>query len=272
MAQEFPNGIPAWISYQVFSFCVILMNNLTALPLSTCAGLHSQMTTCEQMAFQHILAKLRPQRAVEVGTYKGGSLQILAHFCKHVDSIDIDPAVADVLGSRFSNVTFHTGNSAELLPSTLRAASELSEPVAFVLIDGDHSTEGVRRDISALLTVPPSCEMVVLMHDAFNPDCRAGILSANWQGSPYVHEVEIDYIPGVYHQQAYDTAAARSMWGGFACAFLKPEPRQGDLVISQRQQGLFEAVLLQSSHAPQKRTLLQSAKSRARALLTSLSG
>jgi hypothetical protein len=102
--------------------------------------------------------------------------------------------------------------------------------------------------------------MFVLMHNAFNPDCRAGILSANWQGPPHVHEVEIDHIPGVYHQKAYDKAAARTMWGGFACALLKPEPRQGDLVISQRQQGLFEAVLLQSSHAPQWRTLLHRAK------------
>ena len=247
------------------------MDHLSALSLSSYAGLPSQMTTCEQMAIQHILFGLRPQRAVEVGTYKGGSLQILAHYCTHIESIDIDPSVSATLGLRFSNVTFHTGNSAELLPSVLRAGSESSEPVSFVLIDGDHSTEGVRRDINALLSVPPNGEMVVLMHDAFNPDCRAGILSANWQHSPFVHEVEIDYIPGVYHQQAYDTAAARTMWGGFACALLKPEPRQGDLVISQRQQGLFEAVLLQSSHASQRRTLLQQGKARVRTLLKSLS-
>jgi hypothetical protein len=225
------------------------------------------MTTCEQMAIHHMLSELRPQRAVEVGTYKGGSLQVLAHFCKHVESIDIDPSVSAVLGPRFSNVTFRTGNSSELLPSALRSASESSEPVGFVLIDGDHSTEGVRRDINALLSVPPSCDMVMLMHDAFNPDCRAGILSANWQLCRYVHEVEIDYIPGIYHQQSYDTAAARTMWGGFACALLKPEPRQGDLVISQRQQGLFEAVLLQSSHAPQHSNVLQRTKARVRTIV-----
>ena len=234
-------------------------------------SLHSQMTTCEWMTLQHILAGLQPKSAIEVGTYKGGSLQVLAHFCEHVASIDIDSSIADALAGRFANVTYYTGNSAELLPSVLRSYAQDREPVGFVLIDGDHSTEGVRCDINALLSVTPSCDLVVLMHDAFNPDCRAGILSANWQGSPHVHEVEIDFIPGVYHQQAYDTAAARTMWGGFACALLKPEPRQGDLVISQRQQGLFEAVLLQSSHAPQRRTLLQRAKSRVRTLFTSLS-
>jgi hypothetical protein len=231
--------------------------------------LHSQMTTCEMLSLHQILASLSPRRALEIGTYRGGSLQVLSRFCQHVESIDTDPSIPGDLGHLFANVTFHTGNSAEILPSALHAGSESSEPVDFVLIDGDHSTEGVRRDINAFLSVPPTCEVVVLMHDAFNPDCRAGILSANWQGSLYVHEVEIDYIPGVYHQHAYDTAAARTMWGGFACALLKPEPRKGDLVISQRQQGLFEAVLLQSSHAPQRRTLLQRVKTRARTLLRS---
>jgi hypothetical protein len=230
------------------------------------AGLHSQMTICEQMAIEHILSEIRPHRAVEVGTYKGGSLQILAHYCKYVESIDINPSIPSSLGPRFSNVTFHTGNSADLLPAALYASFESGEPVSFVLIDGDHSIEGVRRDINSLLGVPPSCEMVVLMHDAFNPDCRAGILSANWQLCPHVHEVEIDYIPGVYHQQAYDTAAARTMWGGFACALLKPEHRQGDLLISQRQQGLFEAVFLQSSHAPKQPTAFQRSKARMRSI------
>jgi hypothetical protein len=246
------------------------MDHLAALSLSSYAGLHSQMTTCEQMAIQRILGELCPLRAVEVGTYKGGSLQVLSHFCKHVESIDIDPSVSDALGPKFSNVTFHTGNSAKLLPSVLRATARGADPVGFVLIDGDHSADGVRRDINALLSVPPSCDMVVLLHDAFNPECRSGILTANWHLCPYVHEVEIDYIPGVYHQQAYDTAAARTMWGGFACAVLKPEPRQGELVISQRQQGLFEAVLFQSSHAPRGSTLLYNAKARARSLLTKL--
>ncbi len=243
------------------------MDQLSGIFIHPFAGLHWQMTTCEQMALQQILGSIRPQHAVEVGTYKGGSLQVLSALCGHVDSIDIDPSVPEVLGGLFSNVTFHTGNSAELLPAVLRDAASTTQHVIFVLIDGDHSSEGVRRDINALLSVPPNSEMVVLMHDAFNPDCRAGIISAGWHESPYVHDVEIDFIPGVYHHQAYDTAAARSMWGGFACALLKPEPRQGELVISQRQQGLFKAVFLQSSHAPCRPSLLQRAKARLRRLV-----
>lgn len=119
-------------------------------------------------------------------------MQVLARLCKLVDSFVIEPSVSEVLRPRFSNDTFYTGNSAELLPSVLRCFSELSDPVSFVLIDCDHTTECVRRDINALLSVPPSCEMVVLMHDDFNPDCRADILSEDWQQCPFVHEVEVD--------------------------------------------------------------------------------
>lgn len=222
--------------------------------------LHWQMTTCEQLALSQVLESLSPEHAIEIGTHRGGSLQVLAHHCRQVDSIDIDPSIPEALGGLFSNVTFHTGNSSELLPNILSQAVRANHPVDFVLIDGDHSSEGVRRDINCLLSLRPITKMVVLMHDAFNPDCRAGIVSANWRECPYVHEVEIDFIPGVYHQHAYDSAAARTMWGGFACALLKPDPRQGQLLVSQRQQGLFQAVHLQSSHATSNRTWVQRAK------------
>jgi hypothetical protein len=102
------------------------------------------MTTCEWMALPHILAGTQPKCAIEVRAEKGLSLQALAYFCVHVDSIDIDPSVVDKLVSRFSNVTFHTGSSASLLPSFLRSDAQDSEPISFVLIDGDHSTDGVR--------------------------------------------------------------------------------------------------------------------------------
>ena len=54
-------------------------------------GLHSQMTACDWIALQHILSGLNTKNAIEVGTCQGGSLQVLAHFCERVNSIDIDP-------------------------------------------------------------------------------------------------------------------------------------------------------------------------------------
>jgi hypothetical protein len=91
------------------------------------------------------------------------------------------------------------------------------------------------------------------MHDSFNPACREGMRSADWAGCSHVHSVELDYIPGVYHEQAYDTAAARTMWGGFACAIMEAEHRVGGLTVLESQRGLFEAVYRDSAHAPQPR-------------------
>ena len=212
-------------------------------------GLHWQMTSCEKFAIQHILNHIRPAFAIEVGTYQGGSLQALSSFSGFVDSIDIDPNVSNSLKHRFSNVNFYTGNSTDYITGLLEKHNEVNQPVEFILIDGDHSTEGGRNDIEAILRVPPQKQITVLMHDSFNPDCRAGILSAGWEYCPYVHEVEVDFIPGVYHEHASDTALPRTMWGGFACAVLKPEKRTGNLLISERQKGLFNAVLRSSVYS-----------------------
>jgi cephalosporin hydroxylase len=157
-------------------------------------GLHWQMTSCEKFALQHILNHIRPAFAIEIGTYQGGSLQVLSNFCGIVDSIDIVPEVRSSLEHRFNNVNFYTGNSSELLPGLLEKHNSARQPVEFILIDGDHSTQGVRNDIEAILSVPPQKQITILMHDSFNPDCRAGILSADWQSCPYVHEVEVDFI------------------------------------------------------------------------------
>jgi hypothetical protein len=64
-----------------------------------------------------------------------------------------------------------------------------------------------------------------------------------------VQWVDLDFVPGIYHQHAYDTADARSMWGGFACAYLTPEPRTHRLEVRESQRGLFEAVKAVSAHA-----------------------
>ena len=212
-------------------------------------SLHWQMTNCERFAMQDILRRLQPNLSIEVGTYQGGSLQVISHFSRKVISIDIDPEVEERLSNKFANVDFRCGNSYELLPNLLEESENSNRDIEFILIDGDHSTQGVQRDINALLQYKPRKRCVILMHDSFNPDCREGIKTASWLTSPYVQCVELDFIPGIYHYDAYDTAAARTMWGGFACAVLDSTIRREELVIQESQKGLFEAVFANSSHA-----------------------
>jgi hypothetical protein len=215
--------------------------------------LHWQMSTCERFALAGLLQRLRPELSLEIGTYMGGSLQALAKYSHRVISIDIDPQVAVKLSPLFPNTDFRSGDSATLLPDLIRDINLGPTSPAFVLIDGDHSREGVRRDIEALLGLKPRQQTVVILHDSFNPECRAGMRAANWAACPNVHEVELDYVPGIFHEKAYDTAEARTMWGGLACAILEPFPRTHELVMRECQRGLFETVLKNSSHAPRRR-------------------
>jgi hypothetical protein len=216
--------------------------------------LHWQMSNADRLAISGILARVKPDVSIEVGCYKGGSLQVISHYSNKVHSLDIEPGVT-TLGDRFSNVEFHIGSSRDTLPSLVEALNRDDKPVEFVLIDGDHSSEGVRSDINSLLSLKITKRLVIMMHDPFNPDCRLGIRTADWAENPHVHYVELDFTVGNFHSPAQDTAIEGSMWGGLACAILEPWERSSALVIGQRQQAAFEAVYARSCYQTPKLSL-----------------
>ena len=156
------------------------------------------------------------------------------------------------------------GDSRTVLPELLERIGRLGEELGFVLIDGDHSTEGVHDDINNVLRSVPTRPIFVVFHDSFHPPCRRGILSASWSECDYVHYVEVDFVPGVYHLEAFDTAQARSMYGGLALAMMQPQRRAGPLVIHESQKGLFETMLLASRHLATRRPLLVRALQKAK--------
>lgn len=209
---------------------------------------HWQMSIAEQIAMKYILGKIKPKVSVEVGTYKGGSLQVLSHFSNRVISIDIDSNVKYALESYFNNVQFIAGDSGSVLTQILYEQNKLNIPVEFILLDGAHSTNGILRDIKALENWQPLTKCILMIHDSFNPFCRKGILQASWDSLPYVHNLEIDYISGTYFKEAFDTAKPRTMWGGLAMAEIYPYKREGQLPIRTSQQDLFDLVYSMSSH------------------------
>ena len=52
----------------------------------------------------------------------------------------------------------------------------------------------------------------------------------NWEGSPYVHWVDLDFIPGRIVETGGPSRG--EMWGGLGLAYLKPVIRQGPLQIN----------------------------------------
>jgi hypothetical protein len=221
---------------------------VTFLTDSAAWDLHWQMSPAERATLQVLVRRRRPDLAIEVGTYQGGSLQVLSEYSGKVVSLDIDPTVPERLGGRFSNVEYRIGDSKSILPGLVRELNACDRPVGLVLIDGDHSAEGVRGDINAILELQVRQRLVILLHDSFNPDCRHGMRTAAWAANPHVQFVELDFTVGSFHAHGMETAAERSMWGGFACAVLEPTLRTTDLEIRERQRSLFDIVYRRSVH------------------------
>jgi hypothetical protein len=211
---------------------------LLAEVLRTDPSLDWQMSPSEQVMVMYLVEHLKPKAAIEIGTRFGGSLQVLATFCGRVYSLDVDPGVKDRLKGRFENVEYLIGRSEETLPPLIDRVQRENTEVSFVLVDGDHSTEGVRRDLDNLLRYKPATILYIIMHDSFNPVVRRGLTAANWAGSPYVHRVELDLVAGGVNTQPNFRG---QLWGGLAIAILAPEPRSGDLEISAGSQLTYNA-------------------------------
>jgi hypothetical protein len=191
-----------------------------------------QMLTSERMALTGLLARLRPRHAVEVGVYYGGSLSLIAQFSERVWALDIDPEVP----SRFAvppNVDLRIGDADGLLVNMLDELDATAVAVNFILIDADHSADGIQRDIETVIhrPAPPREPMFVVLHDSGNPECRRGIKRADWASCPYVHHVELDFVPGQIIEHAI-SGDRSEVWGGLALAYLSPRPRVGGLVVS----------------------------------------
>jgi hypothetical protein len=210
---------------------------------------HWQMTRCEKYALVSILEAADPDVAIEIGRNKGGSLQVIAKKARKVYSIDVSSEHDRRIEEKIENANLMLGDSRDVVPSLIDRIEEKGESLDFILVDGDHSTEGVRSDLNNVIRYEPDSPCYVVFHDSFHPPCREGILSADWEKSDHVHYVEVDFIPGVYHHQEFDTAQPRSMYGGLSLALLLPEKRTESLTIHQSQRGLFESTLSNSRHS-----------------------
>lgn len=210
-----------------------------------------EMTDAERLALTGLLAELRPACAIEVGVYRAGSLAALSRFCKKVYALDIDPTCETRFHEKFPNVEFVIGDSKQTLPQVIARIEAAQEPLGFVLIDADHSREGIQHDIDSVLRYTPGSPLYIIMHDSFNPDCRRGIKDAKWSASPYVHMVELDFVVGRFLTDE-EPDSYRQMWCGFALAILLPERRNGEVIVHQNEALLYRTALRHSIYGSDK--------------------
>jgi hypothetical protein len=166
-----------------------------------------QMSLGERAAVEGVLAQLKPDLAIEIGSMEGACLRRIAAHSRETHSFDLQPpslAIPD-------NVRLHTGNSHELLPVFLAELADSDRNVDFVLVDGDHSSEGIRRDLEDLLDSRAVAHTAILIHDTANERVRRGIDSVRFAAWPKVAHVELDFVPG---QLFSEPALRNELWCG----------------------------------------------------------
>jgi hypothetical protein len=198
-----------------------------ALPLTR--DPRSQMSFGERAAFEGVLAQVRPRVAIEIGTAEGGNLRRISAYSERVHSIDVDHRpVGDELPE---NVHLHTGASADILPALLTSLTDAGAALDLVLVDGDHSYEGVKADLEAVLRSPCAARCVILVHDTMNAEVRAGVESVAAEQYPGVVYYEPDFVPGYVYAKGI---ARHTAWGGLGL-ILTDLQRSGEYVRSPRQ-------------------------------------
>jgi hypothetical protein len=170
----------------------------------------------ERAAIKGLLAELRPALAIDIGTSWGGSVRRIAAVAGHVHTFDLvrPPKPLPIL----DNVSFHIGDSHVLLPKLLAQLADERKNVDFVLVDGDHTPEGVKRDVEDLLASPAISRTVILLHDTTNPDVRAGLEAVDYAAWPRVAQVDLDWIPGYMLGEELDVA-----WCGLGMILVDPD-------------------------------------------------
>ncbi len=177
-----------------------------------------QMTLGERFAIEGVLSQLKPSLSIETGTAQGGSLRRLAEHSDEVHAFDIVPEVKE-LEAEFDNVTIHIGDSTTRLPDVLDTFAAERRHVDFALIDGDHTSDGVQRDIIAVLDSGACKQTVVIFHDTTNDDVRAGLDALDLPRHPKVALCMLDFVPGylvVEHHPQYPHAG----WNGLGLVIL----------------------------------------------------
>lgn len=166
-----------------------------------------QMSRGERAAVEGVLAQLRPSVAIEIGSAEGACLRRIATHADEVHSFDLRPPSIEMP----DNVTPHTGDSHALLAPFLAELAERARNVDFAMVDGDHTPEGVRKDIEDLLDSAAVARTVILIHDVANERVRQGVDAVRFAAWPKVAHVELDWIPG---QLFAEPALHNELWYG----------------------------------------------------------
>jgi predicted O-methyltransferase YrrM len=188
-------------------------------PIHALAADDWQMAPGERAAVEGLLAQIRPALAIEIGTAQGGSLRRIAEYSDEVHAFDLAP---EVDSSAFPNVTFHVGDSHELLPQVLADLADQGRNVDFALVDGDHRPAGARQDLETLLGSPALRQSTIVMHDTMNEGVRAAFERIDWAARGNVSYVDLAFV-----QLDQTRILLGERWGGLGLVLIDEDGTSG---------------------------------------------
>jgi hypothetical protein len=189
------------------------------------------MSLGERAALEGILTQSKPKLAIEVGTAEGGSLERIALHAEEVHSFDlVAPALA--VGEE-PHVHLHTGDSHTELPKTLAEFARAGRNVDLALVDGDHSADGVYRDVFDLLQSPAVAKTIILIHDVNHEEVRSGVERVPYASFAKVKRVELDWVPGYLFKEE---SLRNELWGGLGMILVDADADApgGDAAVASR--------------------------------------
>lgn len=180
----------------------------------------SWMEYCERVLLYSLVYGVRPKRVLEIGTFLGGSALIIAAALDDIGDgimvcVDPNPRLPQENIDRIQHrATIVAAPSPEGLHKAMQIAGDKFD---FALIDGDHSYEGVVRDIEGTLPVvlPNS---YLLFHDAHNEPVRRGI---NDMLAKYKRDLQDCGMMSTFANPDKDNPGV--LWGGIRVLRYQPD-------------------------------------------------
>jgi hypothetical protein len=244
--------------------CELFERDGSRAPVHALADDEWQMAPGERAAIEGLLAQIEPALAIELGTAQGGSLRCIARYSDEVHTFDLQP---QVVRSLFRNVTFHVGDSHELLPALLDDLARQGRNIDFALVDGDHRATGARQDLEDLLRSPAIRQSTIVMHDTMNEEVRSAFRSIDWADYPHVAYVDLSFT-----QLDQSRTGLRERWGGLGLVLVDASRSSGcRRGVVRRREGLSaHAVEIGWRLTAPLRTVARGIRHRAKDLLVHL--
>lgn len=193
-----------------------------------------QMSLVEKSSLVYLLNKLPSKKVgIEIGTYCGGSLNIISKYLDKVYSLDLNHECIDK--NKYSNVEWITGDSNLTLPELIENINNSEEEVNFILIDGNHEFQYVLNDINNILKLKPKGDIVLLIHDSWYIKSRRAIIESDLNSNPYVYYVNTDFCTG----DLMFVENKMQFMGGFCLVLISSEQQKEFVKIKQSQDFMY---------------------------------